>query len=88
MSKYWKTLIAVVVLTGAASSIAVADGYEPVGKGFAPPPTTNWSGFYGGVSIGGRTLDADWTTTKVFDSQDPPHATGVLELTDRIIRQH
>ncbi len=52
MSKSWKTLIAGVVLAGGVSSGAIADGYEPVGKGFAPPPVYSWSGVYVGVHAG------------------------------------
>ena len=72
MTHHWKTLLAAVVFAGATSSAAIADGYEPTGKGFAPPPKPSWTGFYAGVEVGGRWLDAEWTTTQgFFPNVDP-----------------
>lgn len=34
------------------STAAIADGYEPVGKVYVPPPVFNWTGAYGGFSLG------------------------------------
>lgn len=55
------TLVGAAVLVGGASSIAVADGYEPVGKGFvAPAPIAySWSGVYMGVHGGYAWGDSD-----------------------------
>lgn len=43
-------------MVGGASSVAIADGYEydyePVGKGFAPPPAYSWNGSYAGFNAG------------------------------------
>ncbi len=47
-SKIFALVIASVVL----SSAAAADGYEPVGKGFAPPPVYSWTGLYAGLNGG------------------------------------
>lgn len=78
MSKYWKTFIVAVVLAGGVSTVAIADGYEPVGKGFAPPPAHIWTGFYAGVHAGGA-----WSAdTSAALSGDPnvgqPCIDGVL----------
>jgi len=52
MSNHWKTLIAAVVLASGVSSGAIADGYEPSGKGFVAPKIYSWTGFYVGVNGG------------------------------------
>jgi len=58
MSKHWKTLLAAVVLAGGASSVAIADGYEPAGKGLvAPAPARKayaWDGLYVGIGGGAQ----------------------------------
>lgn len=53
MPKYWKTLVAVVVMAG-GNSVAIADGYqyEPVGKSFVAPEIWSWTGFYVGAHGG------------------------------------
>lgn len=60
MSKSWKTLVAAVVVSGAVSGVAIADGYEyePVSKGFAPVPEVfSWTGFYVGGHLGYSWVD-------------------------------
>ncbi len=52
MSKSLKTLIAAIVMAGGVSSVAIADGYEPTGKGFVAPAAYSWSGVYMGVHGG------------------------------------
>ncbi len=33
----------------------------------SPPAIATWTGLYAGLSLGARWLDADWTTTQLFD---------------------
>lgn len=61
MTNHWKTRIAAIVLAGAASSVAIADGYEPTGKGFAPPAARKWTGWHVGVHGGGT--DTNYSTS-------------------------
>jgi outer membrane immunogenic protein len=49
-------LVGAVALVG-MSGLAAADGY----RAYAPPITTNWSGFYVGAHLGGAWSDADQT---------------------------
>ncbi|MCP4781456.1 MAG: porin family protein [Hyphomicrobium sp.] len=78
MLKYWHTFFAAVVLAGALSGAAMADGYEyePVGKSFAPPPEVwSWTGFYIGGHVGHSwvPVDGEW----VFGSPDNNHLSAL-----------
>jgi outer membrane immunogenic protein len=78
MSKSWKTLFTAVVMLGGVSSGAIADGYEydyePVGKGFAPPPVFSWTGTYAGVTAGWIRSESDAKLTGLtgFDFANQP----------------
>jgi len=50
-------LIIAMVAIASMSSMAMAGGYEPSGKGFAPPPVYSWTGFYVGGHAGLATGD-------------------------------
>jgi len=85
MSKCWKTLVVAVVAAGGASSVAIADGYEPVGKGFAPPAAFSWSGVYGGAhggyGWGDSEIDETTSLSTVFQgSHDVEGGLGGVHL--------
>jgi hypothetical protein len=69
MKKHWKTLIAAIALAGGTSTIAAADGYEPAGKGFAPPQGLLLS------SVVDLWIGYVWMDSNV-DSGDAPPDTG------------
>lgn len=51
----WRSAVALFFLAAGAQ----ADGYEPVGKGFAPSPVYSWTGFYVGLNAGGAWGSSD-----------------------------
>ena len=65
-SKIFALVIASVVL----SSAAAADGYEPVGKGFAPAPVYSWTGHYIGANGGYAWQEGD--STNLFTNDVTP----------------
>lgn len=64
-----KFIIATVAIA-CLSSVAVADGYEPVGKGFAPPPVYSWTGFYIGAHVGWERKDIEGSDDVARDLND------------------
>ena len=65
-------------MLGGVSSGAIADGYEydyePVGKGFAPPPVFSWTGTYAGMNAGWIRSESDAKLTGLtgFDFAGQP----------------
>jgi outer membrane immunogenic protein len=74
------------LLVGSAMSLAMVAGASAADLYVKapPPPEWSWTGFYGGVTLGVRVANNDWTTSNLFPSIPgtiQPVTTGSVDST-------